>query len=42
MPFRSESQRRFMWAKHPKIARRWSKKYGSKIRNKRRAKAVKR
>lgn len=28
MPFQSESQRRFMWAKHPKIAKRWADKYG--------------
>jgi len=28
MPFKSEAQRRFMYAKHPKIAKRWSKKYG--------------
>ena len=27
MPFESEAQRRFMWAKHPKIARRWSKEH---------------
>jgi len=27
MPFRSESQRRFMYAKHPEIAKRWSKEY---------------
>ena len=25
MPFKSEAQRRFMWLKHPKIAKRWSK-----------------
>jgi len=31
MPFRSEEQRGFIWAKHPDIARRWTKKYGSKI-----------
>lgn len=24
MPFRSEAQRRFMWAKHPEIAHRWA------------------
>ena len=30
MPFKSEKQRRFMWAKHPDIARRWTEKYGSK------------
>lgn len=29
MPFKSESQRKFMWAKHPKIAKKWAKKYGS-------------
>lgn len=34
MPFRSAKQRRFMYAKHPKIARRWAKKYGNKIRPK--------
>lgn len=27
MPFQSESQRRFMYAKHPKIVKRWSKEY---------------
>ena len=26
-PFVSESQRKFMYAKHPKIAARWSKEY---------------
>jgi hypothetical protein len=31
-PFRSARQRRFMWARHPKIAKRWTSKYGSKIR----------
>jgi len=30
MPFQSEKQRRFMWAKHPDIAARWTAKYGSK------------
>jgi len=29
MPFKSEQQRKFMWAKHPAIARRWTDKYGS-------------
>lgn len=24
MPFKSEKQRRFMWAKHPEIAQRWA------------------
>lgn len=31
MPFKSEDQRRYLWAKHPDITRRWSKKYGSNI-----------
>ena len=31
MPFKSVKQRRYMWAKHPEIAKRWTKKYGSKI-----------
>jgi len=34
MPFRSVKQRRFMYKFHPKIAKRWTKKYGSKIRRK--------
>jgi hypothetical protein len=25
MPFKSKAQRRFMYANHPKIAKRWSK-----------------
>lgn len=31
MPFKSEAQRRYLWAKHPDIARKWVKKYGSKV-----------
>lgn len=31
MPFKSEKQKRFLFAKHPKIAKRWAKKYGTKI-----------
>lgn len=31
MPFRSRKQRKFMYAKHPRIAKRWAKKYGNKI-----------
>lgn len=27
MPFQSEAQRRFMYAKHPEIAKRWSDEY---------------
>ena len=30
MPFRSEKQRRYLWMKHPKIAKDWTKTYGSK------------
>ena len=30
-PFHSAKQRAFMWAKHEDIARKWTKKYGSKI-----------
>ncbi len=26
-PFQSESQRRFLWAKHPEIAKRWADEY---------------
>ena len=28
MPFKSRAQMRFMFAKHPEIAKRWVKKYG--------------
>lgn len=28
MPFKSKSQQRYMFAKKPKIAKRWAKKYG--------------
>ena len=31
MPFKSEKQRRYLWANEPEIARDWSEKYGSKI-----------
>lgn len=30
MPFKSEAQRKFMYAKHPKIAKKWQKKTGKK------------
>lgn len=30
-PFKSEKQKKFLYAKHPDIAKRWSKKYGGKI-----------
>jgi len=29
VPFQSESQRRFLWAKHPEVAERWAHKYGT-------------
>ncbi|MFA6100404.1 MAG: hypothetical protein WC750_06085 [Patescibacteria group bacterium] len=28
MPFKSKAQQKFMFAKHPEIAKRWAKKYG--------------
>lgn len=31
MPFKSEKQRGFMFANHPKIAERWAKEYGTAI-----------
>ena len=30
-PFRSEKQRRYLWMKEPAVAKRWTKKYGSKV-----------
>lgn len=38
MPFKSQAQRRFMFAKHPKIASRWAKHTpkGSKLPEKKR------
>lgn len=32
MPYRSARQRRFMHARHPRIAARWDRKYGGKVR----------
>ncbi len=31
MPFKSTKQMRFLYAKKPKLAKRWRKKYGKKI-----------
>ena len=31
MPFKSEKQRRYLWANEPEIARDWTETYGSKI-----------
>ena len=33
MPFRSEKQRRYLWAKHPDIAKRWAKEYPESNKN---------
>lgn len=38
MPFKSVKQRKFMWAQHPDIARKWTDKYGSKVKNGRKTK----
>ena len=37
MPFKSIRQRKYLWAKHPEIARKWTDKYGSKIKKTRRS-----
>jgi hypothetical protein len=29
MPFKSEAQRRFMFARHPELAKKWAHKYGT-------------
>lgn len=31
MPFKSAAQRKFLFAKHPKIAKQWARKYGAKV-----------
>jgi len=31
MPFKSEKQRKYLWAKEPQIAEKWTKEHGSKI-----------
>ena len=30
-PFKSQAQRKYMWAKHPKIAKKWEKKTHKKL-----------
>lgn len=30
MPFKSEKQRKFLWANEPEIAKEWTRKYGNK------------
>jgi len=29
--FKSEKQRRYLWKHEPEVAKKWAKKYGSKI-----------
>ena len=29
MPFKSKKQEKFLWAKEPEIAKKWTKNYGS-------------
>jgi hypothetical protein len=31
MPFKSEKQRKFLWKNKPELAKKWSDKYGSKV-----------
>ena len=31
MPFKSEKQRKYLWANEPEIAKDWTKEYGSKV-----------
>lgn len=35
MPYRSVKQRRYLHARHPKLAARWDRKYGGKIKPRR-------
>jgi hypothetical protein len=39
VPFKSVKQRKFMWAKHPEIAKRWTAEHGSTIKPKAKPKA---
>lgn len=36
MPFRSKKQRRYLYAKHPKLAAAWTRRYGKRIRKSKR------
>lgn len=42
MPFVSPKQRKFMWARHPEIAERWTREAGSKSIERPSLKALKR
>ena len=35
MPFVSTKQKKYLWANKPALAKKWSKKYGSKVRKRR-------
>jgi hypothetical protein len=35
MPYKSKKQRKYLHAKKPKLAKKWDKKYGGKIKKKR-------
>ena len=35
MPYRSARQRRYLHAKHPKLAKKWDKRYGGRVVKKR-------
>jgi len=41
MPFKSKKQRAWMYANKPSLAKKWTKKYGSKIKRKSRRKKKK-
>lgn len=41
MPYKSERQRRYMHAKHPEVAERWDRKYGSKVKKQKRTRKKK-
>ena len=38
VPFKSEKQRRYLYKNEPAVAKKWTKKYGSKIKAKKRKK----
>jgi hypothetical protein len=40
VPYRSDKQRKYMHAKHPAIAAKWDKKYGGKVKPKRKKKGA--
>ena len=42
MPFKSEKQRRYLWKNEPKIAKEWTKAYGSKPKGKKKRKTKRR